>query len=83
MLAHQEVVQDQRYRRVLIAVVLVVTTAVLSFGIGRTTAETTSVARPVIVERPVPRLGPMSRSDRTRYEVYRKLNRIGPLQPGG
>jgi hypothetical protein len=84
MLARQEVGEDQRYRRGLIVVVLVGTTAVLSFGIGRTTAETTSrVPRPVIAERPIPPLGPMSRSDRTRHEVYRKLNRIGPLQPGG
>jgi hypothetical protein len=82
MLARQDVVQDQRYRRAMIAVVLVVT-AVSGFGIGRTTAETRHEPREAIAEAPIPHLRPMSGSDRTRYEVYRKLNRIGPLHTGG
>jgi hypothetical protein len=86
MLTREEVVQDQRYRRVLIATVLVIAAAISGFEIGRTTAETsltshTSVAEQVAAR--MPRLGPMSESDRTRYEVHRKMNRIGPLHPGG
>jgi hypothetical protein len=82
MLAHQEVVQDRRYRRAIIAAVFVVA-AISGFGIGRTTAETRHAPGEAIAGAPIPHLGPMSRSDRTRYEVYRKLNRIGPLHAGG
>jgi hypothetical protein len=80
MLARQEVGQDQQYRRALIVLLLVVA-VLLGFGIGRTTAETADAPRVAIAERPIPRIGPMSRSDHIRYEVYRKLNRIEPLHP--
>jgi hypothetical protein len=91
MIAGQEVVQDRRlvqdhrYRRVLIAAVLVAVATASGFGIGRTTAGTTGPRADAGAQlsRPIQNLGPMSDSDHTRYEVYRKLNRIGPLRSDG
>lgn len=51
--------------------------AASGFEIGRTTAPSHPAS---FEERPILRVGPMSASDRTRFKVYRKMNRILAIQ---
>jgi len=76
MIASSEL-RTKRSNKWVIAAAVLALAAASGFEIGRTTAP----SRPATVERrPIVTIGPMSASDRTRFKVYRKMNRILAIQ---